>query len=514
MEQYKYYKYKYKYLNLKQKILLGGYNYDHKNIFELFENMNPLFSLSNLGISISREQFKENSNMYNTETSFITSILSLFTNKFDTEIINIIFTFTFSLSVDLDNEELKEEMIAELKVYIRNIDTDDNILKTKLILLVGLFYLVKYHDFNKRYIQILNLHYIFSKDSDMRHKMITTIFNAKDIVKLFIDKPKDFYQLDEKQKTKFKNEFNKLNGENTKMVTCFEKLIDSFELISFDNYIETVIKCLNNLPDNYVLLIQIDKIVKSNEWLPLLVYVLLCVDIDFTTLCEGRYNFLSDILTELKNTKKPKDVFLFYIFDDILLKKIGEHCTEKKYNVVYCDDASYSGSQLDTYINIILEKINNLHLFVPYISDDAKMVVSSKKCKIISECTINKFDDSKCFEIFKTIFSNKNTKLTDKMAVTLFEHKLADNVSTYTHLILGSLFYYIRYDSDYLNVRYLLNDENSNKTLIKNCNDPNPLAKILNEDEDSCMFAFYKRSLKDVDYFMSLNNSLNDVDDY
>lgn len=523
MEQYKYYKYKYKYLNLKYEIQLGGSNTYEKvknHLYDLFDkntstDENSVFITLVQIIGLTKEDVTK-IDFTNTELNFMNNIVSLF-NYVKTEeefnnLTNFIKLFTnFIYWENTYSSENLEEVTDELTFYLKKCLNNES-LKINFVLLIGLFYLVKQHDLNKRFIQILNLNYIFSLDSYYRMNMMTTIFSdSKNIGKLFIDRNKDFYQLDESQKTKFKEEFKKLNTVDD-MTSCFERLIDSFELISFDDYIKHVVTCLNRLPENYVLLVQIDKIVKSNEWLPLLVYVLLCIDIDFKTFCDGRYDFFSNQLTDLKKTKKPKDVILFNLYDDALLKKIAQYCATKGYNIVYCDDASYSGSQLEINIgyfesnfNVYFEKGAKLYVFVPYITDKAKKNLSCDKVIILNEGIIKNFDDT-CVQNFTQILSDGlMSKINSEMSVTIFEHKLVDNISTYMHLILGSLFYYDRSKPIIDNsTQYLLKDD-KNKTLIKNCDDPDPMVKVLREEEDSCMFAFYKRSLKDINYVMSIS---------
>ena len=73
--------------------------------------------------------------------------------------------------------------------------------------------------------------------------------------------------------------------------------------------------------------------------------------------------------------------------------------------------------------------------------------------------------------------------------IDFFEHKLADELSTYPYFILGKL--------TYLSQHYLL--DNPNYTLLSECNeDTNPNNSWDNNDPDGCIITFYKVSLKDL----------------
>lgn len=74
-------------------------------------------------------------------------------------------------------------------------------------------------------------------------------------------------------------------------------------------------------------------------------------------------------------------------------------------------------------------------------------------------------------------------------ATTGFQHKIADYLSFYPHLLLWSL------DEK----TYLLPDE-ENRTLLADCVGKDPVGSYDKAMADSCLFAFYKNTMAGMDY--------------
>lgn len=116
---------------------------------------------------------------------------------------------------------------------------------------------------------------------------------------------------------------------------------------------------------------------------------------------------------------------------DSLYKKTVRECKD----IVMADDASYSGLQITLTLSVIPENMKNwnIHIVVPYMSDEAKTSIKEsieehglESVKLYSSQTINNIKDIKIHDedIEHKDFLHKNLS-----NLILFDHKIADCVS-------------------------------------------------------------------------------------
>jgi hypothetical protein len=165
--------------------------------------------------------------------------------------------------------------------------------------------------------------------------------------------------------------------------------------------------------------------------------------------------------------------------------------------IVVCDDASYTGTQVTRYARILRLRgiLAPMIVVLPFASAEAiRKLEAIERVSVVTKGRIEFFGDldgTKCDEIMKIHGGALRGAMLYK-ATTVFQHKIADYVSFYPHLLLGSL------DGK----TYLLPDA-KNKTLLTDCAGPGD--RYDKAMPDSCLFAFYKNTMAGMDYTGYLN---------
>jgi hypothetical protein len=165
--------------------------------------------------------------------------------------------------------------------------------------------------------------------------------------------------------------------------------------------------------------------------------------------------------------------------------------------IVVCDDASYTGAQVTRYARILrlLGIPVPMIVVLPFASAEAiRKLEAIERVSVVTKGRIEFFGDldgTKCDEIMR-MHGLRGAML--YKATTVFQHKIADYVSFYPHLLLGSL------DGK----TYLLPDA-KNKTMLTDCEGEDPVDRYDKAMSDSCLFAFYKNTMAGMDYTGYLN---------
>ena len=261
----------------------------------------------------------------------------------------------------------------------------------------------------------------------------------------------------------------------------FIHIIENFRIIKFTDYLMILIKSFIEflkLKKKYVFLLHGNGTsIKSNLWITLLLLSLFRTEvkehiksiIDDKTLHQHiEENFIENNM--------PQDIFFIGEID----KSIILYCNYKypDYEHLFCDDATYSGKQLNEYLftvcriydTVISRCYVKLMFFVPFITKKAFDLLKDK---------LYFFGEFLRLEQFKNL------------SLDIFEHKMADNMSTFPKIFLGEIF-------DDKNFTF------NNRTLIKECE------KIGESHDDTCMKAFYKNSMKNINFESYFNIKFND----
>jgi len=325
-------------------------------------------------------------------------------------------------------------------------------------------------------------------------------------------------ELDEDQRKLFKKVFNEDICKNTNENLVFTKLIDSIELITFDKFLDSIIKSFNKFIKkddetfkDYILLINTEKTYdgtnKSNLWISLLILSLLYLHDDT---CFN--NFLTDNnysqTSIIKHLPKKIQFFdKFYRLPDILkTEDYNSYLSDEKLDIdlLFCDDVSFSGTQIKDYLINMYDHLSplkiNLNFVFGYMSSHALEYIKKEFEKWYGEKNptpnfesdggltyLSKEENYNEIEI-KQILDNIIFFDFDR-SLTIFDYKLADDKSVYHNLIFGLLNHF----------QLILNDDKyTNKTLIKSCN-----GIPMNELENKCGLAFYKKKDEIYDKIVS-----------
>ena len=344
--------------------------------------------------------------------------------------------------------------------------------------------------------------------------------------KFFYDKPRDHNRISRVQKDRFKSKIAELKigdaSDKESITRCLTSLVDQLTIVPFGEFCTALARCvvrfcieanrLRKLGNKIKLLVAVGNVdtsgtykpskswgdattKKSNEWVPLLLFTLLMAAIDppsaISELMAARYPDALKVLTDSRSDLDfPDDVALYYEQDRV---SPVDGIVNDSDILVVCDDASYSGTQAEQNAkNLRLRRVSAPMLFViPFASEEAlRKIREANEVSVINEGRIEMFsnpDAIKCDEILKK-YSKAFYKVMYNKATTGFQHKIADYFSFYPHLILGSL------DGK----SYLL--ESGNKTLLSDCTNDDPVPPYDDAMEDSCLFAFYKVTMKGMDY--------------
>jgi hypothetical protein len=340
--------------------------------------------------------------------------------------------------------------------------------------------------------------------------------------RFFYNKPHEHNRISEEQKLRFKERVTATADvapeDRAGFIACLHKLIDTLVIVPFRDYCSALARCLVTLcamttrarheGKSIKLLIPVNFVdersrKKSNEWIPLLLCSMLLAATEPSSAVRAfmieHYTDASAALGILDPERRSDLSFP----DDILLFEDGNSLAELEGLVtsndviVFCDDASYSGTQIMQDIMRIrkgCKQIVPMIVVLPFITDRAlRAVRDADAASLIYDSRIPMFGDVgtiRCSEIFEKYRESCQGLSGGYRATACFQHKVADFMSFYPHLLLGSL------GED--QCTYVLDD--GNKTLLSDCTDSDPIGMYEAQDEGSCLFAFYKVTMRDIDY--------------
>ena len=338
---------------------------------------------------------------------------------------------------------------------------------------------------------------------------------------------KKMYSLSEEQKERYKSKISLCSNEEFKILMM--KLINSLSIIKFTDFIYYLLIAFSKFCieiKGYIMIVDVSTELKSNLWISLLLLSFLYINLhpdsdikkNFIQYLTSRGENISRYTNLIQQLNQPTNILLI---DDMynLHKYIIK--TDKR-NFLYCDDASYSGTQLADFTDTVKEYHNNINLYaiVGCITNHALMVLQGPHPDGGGGPPLfpdNRIYYGNIFSSFLDIYDDEETKtLCNKLmfrcigprqgnidccnndlesksvssleendcykVVTILEHKLADFYSTFDTFILG------KYNES---SPYIL--DSKNYTLITECS----------EEEDpiiprKCMSAFYKEDLKGI----------------
>jgi hypothetical protein len=247
------------------------------------------------------------------------------------------------------------------------------------------------------------------------------------------------------------------------------------------------------LPDT----LDVDRTKKSNEWIPLLLFAMLIAALEPESDVRG---FMAASYPEaLRVLDKSRPVLFFP--DDVALYQVNDWespldtLVQDGDLIVVCDDASYTGTQVTRYARILRLRGIPAPMIVVLPFASAKALENLGNIESVSVVTKGRIeffgdlDGTKCDEIMKMHGGALRGAMLYK-ATTVFQHKIADYVSFYPRLLLGSLY----------GKTYLLPETEENKTLLTDCAGEDPVDRYDKQRSDSCLFAFYKNTMAGMDY--------------
>ena len=345
--------------------------------------------------------------------------------------------------------------------------------------------------------------------------------------RFFYDKPSGYNRISETQKALFKARIAELRigdqRESGSIARCLTALVDSLRLVPFSEFCVALAHCTVELctkaheamqarqarqavrkvkllvavsnvgvPDE----LDTDQTKKSNEWIPLLLFTMLIAAMEPNSKVR---EFMADSYPEalgvLDNSRSelffPHDVALYHEND---LRSPLHMLVQEGDLLVVCDDASYTGKQVTQNARGIRRRgvAAPMIVVLPFASAEAlRKLGEVEGVSVVTKGRIEVFGDldgTKCEEIMKRHSKPLYSVMWYK-ATTGFQHKIADYLSFYPHLLLGSL------DEK----TYLLPDE-ENRTLLADCAGKDPVGRYDNRMADSCLFAFYKNTMAGMDY--------------
>jgi hypothetical protein len=283
--------------------------------------------------------------------------------------------------------------------------------------------------------------------------------------------------IDIQQKELFKAKLNKLYQTHAE-IEFFKKFIDSIHMYAFIDFIEHILTAYSQFcqsVDEYVLVVQQNDDIKSNYWVSLLL-MCFCMATTDTEIHSYLNHYMAlhrkDFSHLILQCKMPIDIAIVHNNDFSNIE-----CNR---TYLLCDDASYSGSQILSHINEMMQYTFNINVVLGAVSNRALGEIDS-----ISNCYYGAI-----LQTFSELHPYIDTSPYARglrgdcsiNTVCIYEHKLADHVSTYPFFILG------RYNESYVLDTY-------NKTMFVNCTDDDPVNTYLYDEVNSILYAFYKISL-------------------